>query len=52
LFSHLQAVLDELHSQFSDRGLSLHYPNLPSYALAIAQQVLALAFYNLLENSI
>ncbi|MDD5277817.1 MAG: HAMP domain-containing sensor histidine kinase [Methylovulum sp.] len=49
---HLQAVLAELKSQFIDRGLVLHYSNEPIYGLAIAPEVLAMALYNLLENSI
>jgi len=44
-------VLDDLQSQFIDRGLSLHYPNLSNYVLAIAPEVLVMALYNLLENS-
>ena len=47
----LHDVLSELQSQFSDRGLSLHYPT-PNHALAIAPEVLEMAIYNLLENSI
>jgi signal transduction histidine kinase len=48
----LQAVLAELQSQFFDRKLSLRYENTPDYMLAIAPEVLAMALYNLLENSI
>jgi signal transduction histidine kinase len=48
----LHDVLTELQSQFSDRNLGLHYPGLSNYELAIAPEVLAMALYNLLENSI
>jgi signal transduction histidine kinase len=48
----LRDVLDELQSQFSDRSLSLHCPNLSNHVLAIAPEVLEMAIYNLLENSI
>lgn len=49
---YLHEVLDELQSQFSDRKLSLHYLQLPRCVLAIAPEVLEMALYNLLENSI
>ncbi len=49
---HLQDVLAELQSQFSDRGLILHYSNMSDIVLAIAPEVLVMAFYNLLENSL
>jgi signal transduction histidine kinase len=48
----LQDTLDELQSQFSDRGLVLHYSNLQNYSLAIAPEVLEMSIYNVLENSI
>jgi signal transduction histidine kinase len=48
----LTDVLDELQSQYADRGLVLHYPNLANLTLAIAPDVLEMAIYNLLENSL
>ena len=48
----LQTVLDELRSQFSDRGLVLEYPRVADCSLAIAPDVLEMAIYNLLENSL
>jgi signal transduction histidine kinase len=49
---HLHDVLGELRSQFSDKGLELLYPNVSNFELAIAPEVLAMALYNLLENSL
>jgi signal transduction histidine kinase len=49
---HLQAVLDELQSQFSDRCLKIVYSKLSEFDLAIAPEVLTMALYNLLENSL
>jgi signal transduction histidine kinase len=48
----LKEVLDALQSPFLDRGLMLCYPTLPNEVLAIAPEVLEMALYNLLENSI
>ena len=48
----LQDVLDELQSQFYGRGLVLNYPNLADCSLAIAPDLLEMAIYNLLENSL
>ena len=48
----LHDVLTELTSQFSERGLLLHYPNVQNYVLVIAQEVLEMALFNLLENSL
>ena len=48
----LQEVMTALRSQFTDRGLRLHYQNSTNYTLAIAAEVLEMALYNLLENSI
>lgn len=49
---HLHDVLGELRSQFSDKGLELLYPKISNFELAIAPEVLAMALYNLLENSL
>lgn len=49
---HLKAVLDGLQSQFFDRSLVLQYDKLPNPVLAIAPEVLEMALYNLLENSL
>jgi signal transduction histidine kinase len=48
----LKDVLVSLQSQFVDRGLNLYYPNLHDEELAIAPEVLEMALFNLLENSI
>ena len=48
----LLAVLDELRSQFSDRGLVLDYASVGDFNISIAPDVLEMAIYNLLENSL
>ena len=47
----LKSVLDDLQSQFFDRNMILHCPDMPNYVLSIAPEVLKMALYNLLENS-
>jgi signal transduction histidine kinase len=49
---HLHDVLGELRSQFSDKGLEMLYPDVANIELAIAPEVLTMALYNLLENSL
>jgi signal transduction histidine kinase len=49
---HLNDVLGELQSQFSNKGLKLLYPTVSNFELAIAPEILTMALYNLLENSI
>jgi signal transduction histidine kinase len=48
----LQAILAGLQSQFYDRNLALCCENALDYRLAIAPEVLEMALYNLLENSV
>jgi signal transduction histidine kinase len=48
----LHDVLDELRSQFSDKGLEMLYPDVANIELAITPEVLTMALYNLLENSL
>lgn len=47
----LETVLLDLQSQFKDSGLTLNYANIPTCLLAISEEVLTMALYNLLENS-
>ncbi|MBK8815169.1 MAG: HAMP domain-containing histidine kinase [Methylococcaceae bacterium] len=48
----LKTVLDDLQNRFSARGLSLNLLHLPDVELAIAPEVLSMAFHNLFENSL
>jgi signal transduction histidine kinase len=47
----LTVVLSNLKSRFADRKLKLIYAELPAVRLAIAEDVLTMALFNLLENS-
>ncbi len=48
----LQPVTASLQSRFSDRGLTISYVNQADIDLLIAPEVLEMALYNLLENSL
>lgn len=50
--SDLLAVLDALQNRYLERGLRLHYDNLPDTTLAIAPDALDMALINLFENSL
>lgn len=48
----LHDVFADLSSEFSERGLTVHYPGLANHRIAIAREVLTMALHNLLENSL
>jgi signal transduction histidine kinase len=50
--STLPAVLDALKNRYSERGLQLHYTDLPETTLAIAPDALEMVLINLFENSL
>jgi signal transduction histidine kinase len=45
-------VLDALRNRYLERGLQLHYTNLPDTMLAIAPDALEMVLINLFENSL
>lgn len=50
--SHVPAAIIALQSRYAERGLQLHYSNLPGTTLAIAPDALEIVLINLFENSL